>query len=88
MKNLSVFSQVKKIALFTHVKEHVQSTRGHTSWDAHGRPQRVHTDPCRTSWTWADNDFYITHSREDPCGHAGPKWPMLSTSWLGSLMAG
>ncbi len=33
----------------------------------------------RCSWTWVDDNFYVTHTRADPCRHAAAKsmnWPL------------
>ncbi len=27
----------------------------------------VHMDPCEPSWTWVDDDFYVTHTKAERC---------------------
>ncbi len=63
----SVFSTVKKSKLCCiYTWQSMHSPCSHKFWAARRHLQRGPRGPW---WTWAD-DFYVTHTRADPCRHA------------------
>ncbi len=55
--------------------------RSHNFCAACRYPQR---GPDKPLWTWVHDNFYITHTRAEPCGHADAEsmnWPLTVSTW-------